>query len=142
VSVTPTGDLKRRAARAGPPWWARGLVYGCVWLPVVVILLVTVPRFEPIFKKLEEKGELPQMTHWLMAFVRLNAASFYLPALLLALAVLAVGEAGVRILRRKAMGTLWSWLWLAAVALAAIPVIYLVVNVLLLAVFNMSSTAK
>jgi type II secretory pathway component PulF len=106
------------------------------------MLLVIVPRFEPIFKKLEEKGELPQMTHWLMAFVRLNAASFYLPALLFALAVLAIEEAGVRILRRKAMGNLWSWLWVAAVALAAIPVIRLVVIGLLLPVFKMGSTAK
>ena len=137
MSVTPTGDLKRPATRAGPPWWARGLVYGCTWLPVFVMLLVIVPRFEPIFKTLEEKGELPQMARWLMAFVRLNAASFYLPALLLALAMLAVDEAVVRILRRKAMGILWSWLWVVAVALAAIPVILLVVNGLLQPVFNM-----
>jgi type II secretory pathway component PulF len=113
-----------------------------MWLPVFVTLLVIVPRFEPIFKKLEEKGELPQMTHWLMAFDRLNAASFYLPALLLALAVLAVDEAVVRILRRKARGNLWSWLWVAAVALAAIPAIHLVVSGVLLPVFKMSSTAR
>ena len=67
-----------------------------------------------------------------MAFDRLNAASFYLPALLLALAVLAVDEAVVRILRRKARGKLWSWLWVAAVALAAIPAGFLVVTGLLL----------
>jgi type II secretory pathway component PulF len=106
------------------------------------MLLVIVPRFEPIFKTLEEKGELPQMTHWLMAFVRLNVASFYLPALLLALAMLAVDEAVVRILRRKAMGILWSWLWVVAVGFAAVPVMYLVVSGLLLPVFKMSSTAK
>jgi hypothetical protein len=98
------------------------------------------PRYEQIFKKLEEKGELSQLTHWLMAFDRLNAASFYLAALLLALAVLVVDEAVVRILRRKARGNLWPWLWVAAVALAAIPAVVLVVSGLLLPVFKMSST--
>jgi type II secretory pathway component PulF len=109
---------------------------------VFVILLVIVPRFEPIFKRLEEKGELPHMTHWLVAFDRLNAASYYLSAFPLALALLAVDEVVVRILRRKAWGNLWSWLWVAAVALAAMPAILLVVSGLLLPMFKMGSTAK
>jgi hypothetical protein len=113
-----------------------------MWLPVFVMVLVIVPRFEPSFKRLEEQGEFPQMTHWLVAFDRLNAASFYLPALLLALALLAVDEVVVRILRRKAWGNLWSWLWVAAVALAAMPAILLVVSGLLLPVFKMGSIAK
>jgi type II secretory pathway component PulF len=95
-----------------------------------VNLLVIVPRFEPIFKQLEEKGKLPQMTHWLMAFGGLNA-------LLLALALLTVAEVVVRILRRKARGNFWSWLWVAAVALAAMPAILLVIIGLLLPVFVM-----
>ena len=96
MSGTQTGDLKPAAARAGPPWWARVLVYGLIWLPVLVMVLVFAHRFEPIFTKLEEKGELPWLTQWLMAFDRVNAASFYLPALLLALAVLVVDQAVVR----------------------------------------------
>jgi hypothetical protein len=111
-----------------------------MWLPVLVMVLVFAHRYEPIFKKLEEKGELPQVTQWLMAFDRVNVASFYLPALLLVLAVLVVDQVVVRFLRRKAGGNLWSWLWVAAVALAAIPAVVLVVSGLLLPVFKMSST--
>jgi hypothetical protein len=142
MSGTQTGDLKPVAARAGPPWWARVLVYGFMWLPMLVVVLVFAPRFEPIFKRLEEQGELPQLTRWLMAFDRLDTSFFYLPALLLALAVSVVDEVVVRTLRRRARGNLWSWLWVAAVALAAIPAGFLVVSGLLLPVFKMSSTVR
>jgi general secretion pathway protein F/type IV pilus assembly protein PilC len=40
-------------------------VTGFIVLNILVIFFV--PRFEPIFKKLEEKGELPALTQWLMA---------------------------------------------------------------------------
>jgi general secretion pathway protein F len=39
-------------------------VVGFIVLNVLVIFFV--PRFEPIFKKLEEKGDLPTLTTWLM----------------------------------------------------------------------------
>ena len=41
-------------------------VVGFIVLNVLVIFFV--PRFEPIFKKLEEKGELPALTIGLMTF--------------------------------------------------------------------------
>jgi general secretion pathway protein F/type IV pilus assembly protein PilC len=43
-------------------------VVGFIVLNVLVIFFV--PRFEPIFIKLEEKGELPDLTKWLMATSR------------------------------------------------------------------------
>jgi hypothetical protein len=137
VSGTQTGNLEPVVARASPPWWARCVVYGILWLPVLVMMLVFVPRFEPIFMKLEECGELSWPTQWLMTFDRLNAACFYLPALLLAIALLAVDAVVVRHLRRKVRGSLWSWLWVAALALAAIPAMLLVLTGLLLPVFKM-----
>jgi hypothetical protein len=140
VSGTQTSNLAPVGARAGPPWWARAVVYGFLWLPVLVLVLVFVPRFESIFMTLEERGELPQTTQWLIAFVRLNAECFYLPVLLLSVALLAVDAVVVRYLRRSVRGHLWSWLWVAALALAAIPAVLLVVTGLLLPVFKMSPT--
>jgi type II secretory pathway component PulF len=96
-----------------------------------------VPRFRPIFNGLEAKGELPQLTSWLMAFVQLDTACFHLPVLFVVIALLAIDEAAVSLLRRQARGPLWAWLCLAAVALAAMPAIYLVVGALLLAIFEM-----
>src|SRR5438552_13048390 len=40
-------------------------IVGFIVLNILVIFFV--PRFEPIFKKLEEKGELPALTSGLMA---------------------------------------------------------------------------
>ena len=57
-------DLKAKVigALAYPIFLA---VVGTIVLNVLVIFFV--PRFEPIFKKLEEKGELPALTEWLMS---------------------------------------------------------------------------
>ncbi len=56
-------DLKAKVigALAYPIFLA---VTGFVVLNILVIFFV--PRFEPIFKKLDEKGELPALTQWLL----------------------------------------------------------------------------
>lgn len=41
-------------------------IIGVIILNVLVIFFV--PKFEPIFKKLEEKDQLPALTNWLMTF--------------------------------------------------------------------------
>ena len=48
-------------------------------MPFFVLLILFLPRFIPIFTKLEEKGELPTTTLWLLWLNRLNAATFGLP---------------------------------------------------------------
>jgi hypothetical protein len=98
------------------------------------MFLVFARRFKPFYVKLEEFGELPQLTNWFMTFESLNAAWFYLPILLLAIGLLAVDALVVRHLRPR--GKISYWLWVAAVALAAIPVALLVQFGLLSPVFR------
>jgi len=107
-----------------------------------VLVIAFVPRYEVIFKRLEEKGELPQLTGWLVAFVHLDAACFHLPVVLVAIALLAADEAAVRLLRRRARGNLWSWLWVVAVGLAGVVAQVVIVAGLLLPVFHMGSTVR
>lgn len=70
--------LKRTATFAEHQQDIRAKIIGALAYPVflasigTIILLVLVigfvPRFEPIFKKLEEQGQLPTLTIWLMGF--------------------------------------------------------------------------
>jgi hypothetical protein len=126
----------------GPPRWARALVYIFAWLPAIVLVVYFAPRFVPIFQKLDEKGELPQLTSPLMAFVRLDTAYFHLPTAFVVIALLAVDEWAVRLLRRRARGSLWSWLWVAAASLAGIVAQFVIVSGLVLPVFKMGSAVR
>src|SRR5262249_10189715 len=120
VSGTQTGGLLV-AARAACPWWARITIYCSSWLPVFVMFVLDARRFKPIFVKLEDRGVLPQVTHWLMTFEKLNAAYFYVPTLLFAIAMLAIDALVVCYLRPRARGNNLCRLWVTALALAAIP---------------------
>ena len=61
-------DLKARVtgALAYPVFLA---VVGFIVLNILIIFFV--PKFEPIFKKLEEKGELPALTMWIVSISHL-----------------------------------------------------------------------
>jgi hypothetical protein len=121
----------------GPRPWVRAVVYGGTCLPAFVMLLGCLPQFGPIFARLEQKGQLPELTRWLVAFARLNALSLYLPVLALVLALAAIDQAAVSRLRRRARGSLWSWIWVIAVALGGVVCQLLVVAGLLLPVIQM-----
>jgi general secretion pathway protein F len=70
--------LKRIAAFTEHQEDMKGKVVGAMAYPVLLavvgtlvvfaLVIFVVPKFEPIFKKLDEKGELPQLTIMLMAF--------------------------------------------------------------------------
>jgi type II secretory pathway component PulF len=49
------------------------------WLPFFALIIFFVPQFTPIFTKLEEIGELPLSTSWLVVFSRLSTTAFGLP---------------------------------------------------------------
>jgi general secretion pathway protein F len=82
-------DLKAKVtgAMAYPVFLA---VVGFIVLNVLVIFFV--PRFEPIFKKLEEKGELPALTTFIVGLSKLGQ-TYLLP-------ILALGALGIYLLRR------------------------------------------
>jgi hypothetical protein len=109
---------------------------------VIVLVIGFVPRFETLFKKLEEKGELPQLTGWLMAFRQLDAACFHLLVVLLAITPLAVDEAAVRLFHRRARGNLWSWLCVGALGLAGAVAQVMIVVGLLLPVYRMGHAIR
>jgi len=109
---------------------------------VFVLIIFFTPRFEPIFSRLAEKGELSQLTRWLVAFVGLNAECFYLPAVLTLIGLLCVDEAAVLLLRRRKRGSLWSWLWVIVVGVAGLLGCLVVVVGLLLPLFKMSSALR
>jgi type II secretory pathway component PulF len=72
--------------------WGRCCVYVVAWLPPFGFLLCCIPRFGPVFQRLDEKGELPELTRWVWAFIRLNQDYYYLPAMLTLVTLFAIGE--------------------------------------------------
>jgi hypothetical protein len=80
------------------------------------------PRSAFLFQKLDEKGELPGIVHWALAFVRLNQAYSRVPAVLALVAVVAAAEAlrvGLRRARRERLGELDWRVGVACVGLLA-----------------------
>lgn len=119
------------------PAWARAAVYGVAWLPAFVLVMFYVPDFEPIFSKLEEKGDLPALTRGVVWFGHLSQASFGLPALLwFALLVLADIGVGRTLGRLGRLGALY-WSWFAAVIVLGLLVALLIVVATLLPAFRM-----
>ena len=86
------GQHPRSSERSVLSRWGRAWTYAFFWLPSLGLLFWFAPRFGPIFQKLDEKGELPVLSSWVWAFVRLNDACFYLPAVILVLVHFALGE--------------------------------------------------
>jgi hypothetical protein len=115
------------------------MVYGLTWLPALVLVFFFVPKYEPIFARLQSKGELPQLTVWLRAFVWFNQECYSLPALLLLIAFLAIDESVILLLRNRRSGLLLSWIWIAALVLAGLMSAVIVITAILLPIFQMSS---
>lgn len=111
-----------------------------VWAPLLVLVAVYVPRFEDLFARLREMGELPAVTAWLSSLSRLNDALFYLPCLVF-LVLLVVADAGAaRLLPPSRRGRSLYWVWFAAVGVTGILGAGLVLAALLLPVMRMSAT--
>jgi hypothetical protein len=139
VAVVEPAHPRRNTSSGFPPLWARAVIYGFTWLPVIVIVIGIVPRFESVFQKIQEKGELPRLTHWLMALVQMDAACLHLPIVLGAVALLIIDEAAVRVFRQRATGTIWAWLWLLGAFLAGLAALFVIGVGLLLPVYKLGS---
>jgi hypothetical protein len=87
MSASPRADPRRTVTH-----WRRAWVYALAWLPPLGVICYFLPRYAVLYAKLDEQGELPGHVHWVLAFVRLNQAYFYLPAALAFLTAVAVAE--------------------------------------------------
>ena len=135
-------ECEAAGKRAGPPLptCVRAAIYGTCWLPFVVLVVFSVPRFDDLFARLTERGELPALTACLTWFSRLNAALFCLPCLLL-LVLLVVADVGVAgWSRRRRPGRSLYRVWFVAVIVAGILAAVLAMVALLLPVLKMGAT--
>jgi len=116
------------------PAWARAAVYGVAWLPSFALLLFYLPRFEPIFMRLEQQGELPALSAGVLRFAHLSQAWYGLPALVcFTLIVVADIRVGRTLGRLRAL----YWAWFAAVIALGLLTALLIVLAMLLPAFKM-----
>ena len=66
------GSANHGRAAVPIPWLVRAAIYAVAWLPFLGLILVFVPRFEPLFRKLDVRGELPALTESILWLSRVN----------------------------------------------------------------------
>ena len=133
------GVLPDQRRPLGPKRWVRAIVFGITWVPAFFVLVSRVPKFGPVFARLEDQQELPALTSWLMALARLNDSWFYLPTILLIVALVAVDRLMVRKLGSNEDAKRLLWLWLTLIGLGGLIAQILEALALVLPVFGMSS---
>jgi hypothetical protein len=115
------------------------LAYAFAWLTPLGVLAWSGPRYAFLFQKLDERGELPDVVHWALAFVRFNQAYYWLPAAFALVAAVAAAEAlrgGLRRARRERLGEL---AWRAGVVCVGLLAWVLVLSAPMLPVMKMGS---
>jgi hypothetical protein len=93
VDAAPDPPLSRSNPFAS--WTRRGLC-ALAWMPPFAMVLLVVPLFLPMFRRLEERGDLAPAIWCLFASVEFNMAFGYLPSVLGFVFVVAVTEFFVR----------------------------------------------
>jgi hypothetical protein len=120
---------------------ARAALLAAAWVPALTALVWFLPKFRPIFSRLDEKGELPVLTHYIMAASELIRSPWGLPAIV-ALAILILTDICVeRGLRRSTVGHSLYRFWFGLM-IACAPILFVLSLVaILLPGFKMSASA-
>jgi hypothetical protein len=135
VNVTSNNPFK---LPGGPSAKARRLGYALIWVPTLVLLFYVLPQFTPIFDKFEKTGDLPKLTAWLMAVVRMNDSAFYVPVLAFVLGLLILDAQVVAWLRKRQKAEALVWSWFVVVCSLSIGAFFLVGYSMISPVFKMS----
>ncbi len=120
------------------PILARAAVLAGAWAPALALVVLFVPRFSSLFAALDDRGELPRSTAWLMWLGQVNERLWYAPCLLLLVLLVAVDMALAHFLRRSRWSRSAYWAWFALVIVLGLIAFNAVVVVLVLPVYMMS----
>jgi hypothetical protein len=115
-------DTPHTGRRSTLTCWDRALAYALAWLPPLGVMVWFLPRLAVLFRKLEEKGELPEPAHWTLAFVRFDQACYHLPAAITFVSAVVAAETLLGLTRRtrwERLGIPAWWLWIIGVGLDA-----------------------
>jgi hypothetical protein len=112
------------------------------WLPFFALLNFLLPRFTPIFKKFDEKGDLPTLTRWLFELGQLNTATIGLPTLAFFAGLIFANYYIARATSPTTRGQTWYGVWFAAVIYLAIIACVLFLVALQLPVYKFSASVK
>ena len=128
-----------KESRRGFGIFGRAVVCGVAWLPFLGLIALLVPKFEDLFSRLREKGEVPAITEWLLWFTSLNKTLFFFPCLLV-FVLLVVADVGVAGFLRHSRRERLYWVWFVGVVAMGIFAVAIVAIALLLPVLKMSES--
>jgi hypothetical protein len=135
---TALQSVADRRPASSLPILVRAAVFAGAWAPALALVVLFVPRFSSLFGALDDRGELPRSTAWLMWFGQVNERLWYAPCLLLLVLLVAVDMAAAHFLQRSPWGRSVYWAWFALVIVLGLIAVNAVVVVLVLPVYMMS----
>jgi hypothetical protein len=122
----------------GPPRVLRLPIYLFAWLPVLAGTILFVPRFQPVWSKLEDKGErLPLASNLLVSFSRYDQASYHFLSLLVLVGLLSLDEGMLQLLRLFRRGSAWVWVWFAFVLFGGLYTFSMILYALVLPIIKL-----
>ena len=74
----------------GPKRSTHLICYALFWLPALAVFLFWLPKFEPIFRKFDEKGDLPFLTSYLLTMSDYDRQSYHVLSLLILVELIAL----------------------------------------------------
>lgn len=100
-----------------PTWarWERNLTYALLWVPPIAILLAAMTCGDPVFCKLDEKGNLPHFSRLLWMAARFNEQYFFLPVVFVFAMLRALAEYCIIVSRNFRHRKLCLYAWLLGV---------------------------
>jgi hypothetical protein len=97
------------------PRLQRAVLYGLAWLPPLGLLFYFLGQHGSFLQDLIDRDEFPRgVARSCWRFAQMNALSFYLPTVLIAVTILIVDEAAAVLLRRRQCDGLRPW-WVGGV---------------------------
>ena len=137
VVLCDENKVGQATATLSRPRWPWRILVALAWLPLIGLIVFYVPMLEVMFSPLQERGELPAVTEWVMWFSALNQRLFFVPILLF-LVLLLLADAHVVSLAERSQQL--YWMWLTGIVVVSCLAAGIVVLALLLPVIDFSPT--
>jgi hypothetical protein len=105
--ATAAGTNRRgsRSFDALPPLPKRAALVLLAWFPAIILAVVGFPRFVPIFDRLRQRQQLPQVTEWAMTLARLGTVGSLMCVLALVALIVWAGYLAEK--TNKDAGRIW-----------------------------------
>ena len=102
-----------------------------IWVPALLIFALAVPKFFELFDQLQQRGELPALTSYVLAAARFSRTLFHAPVAVFLIGLIASDMASAHLSRRQQSSWLHSFRQAAICTCGMIAAAAIVISLLL-----------